>query len=149
LPQVGVSERFLAYALKRGQIRVLDLALGVRGLLRGHTAAVTDLQVLLGRRVLRASFLARDSACAVQFCGHRPEVLCSAAQDGFVLVRLLVVVRPPRVALAAEGADRSLTAAPQDKAARRVSAVGLLSLNTFEVRVRTPTPALTGPADAR
>ena len=43
--QVAIGAVFLAYALRGGQVRVLDLQRGKRALLRGHEVAVSDLQV--------------------------------------------------------------------------------------------------------
>lgn len=50
--QVAIGAVFLAYALRGGQVRVLDLQLGTRALLRGHKAAVSDVQVRCCARAL-------------------------------------------------------------------------------------------------
>ena len=62
--QVAIGAVFLAYALRGGQVRVLDLQRGTRVLLRGHEAAVSDLQVRHCFRALQV----RQSACWLSRC---------------------------------------------------------------------------------
>ena len=50
--QVAIGADFLAYALRGGQVRVLDLQRGTRALLRGHEAAISNLQVWRCSRAL-------------------------------------------------------------------------------------------------
>ena len=126
--QVAVGSAFLAYALRGGQVRVLDLLLGTRALLRGHEAPICDMQVR--RRARARNVVWAKLSCAPpspQFCGS--ELLCTASDDGIVLLRALSMVRHrlpslPRISHTVAGAQ-------DPHALGGISVVPLLRLDTL------------------